>query len=50
GTLKSDFATGHYWSSNDSGSGTAIEIDLGTGLQNYPAKTMQFIVRPIRAF
>ena len=50
GTLKSDFATGHYWSSNDAGNGTAIEIDFGTGMQQFPAKSLQFNVRPIRAF
>jgi hypothetical protein len=50
GTLRSDFVTGHYWSSNDGGGGTAIEIDFATGQQNFPMKTMLFIVRPVRAF
>ena len=50
GTLKSDFAAGQYWSSNDSGAGTAIQIDFEMGRQNFPTKTLQFIVRPIRAF
>lgn len=50
GTIQSGFNNMTYWSSNDSGSGTAIAINFGTGQQSFPAKTNAYLIRPIRAF
>ena len=50
GTIITGFTNKVYWSSNDSGGGTAIAINFATGAQTYPVKTDAYLIRPIRAF
>ena len=50
GTIITGFTNHVYWSSNDSGNGTAIAINFSTGAQTFPLKTSAYLIRPIRAF
>jgi len=50
GTIITGFTDKVYWSSNDSGGGTAIAINFATGAQTFPLKNSAYLIRPIRAF